>query len=320
MAIAKITVVGAGVIGLTSAIRLREAGFDAHIVAAELPADTVASSVAGAIWYPYGSSAGWREAGWGRRSLEVFTEAVRAGLPGVVAMDMVDLLAEPGPDPWWADPARGFRRCGPEELRAGYVDGYIQETVVIDVVPHLGYLGERFVELGGHINHQRVDALHDLVAADTLVVNCSGVGARDLADDDGVGPVQGQVVRVKGVRIDRVTMVHEGPLAYCYVMPHGDEAVLGGTRVQGEWDRTPDGAVTEHLVEKAVLLEPSLADAEVVGVKVGLRPGRDRVRLEHEPVDGALGIVHNYGHDGNGWSLSWGCADDVVRIARALQA
>ncbi len=310
-----VTVVGAGVIGLTSAIRLREAGFEANIVAADLPVDTVASSVAGAIWYPYGSSAEWREAGWGRRSLEVFTEAAKTGLPGVVLMDMVDLLAEPEPDPWWADSARGFRRCGPADVRAGYVDGYIQQTAVIDVVPHLRYLAEQFDRLGGGITQQRVDALGDIVASDHLVVNCAGVGARGLADDESVEPVRGQVVRMGGVRIDRVTMIHEGPLAYSYVMPHGDEAVLGGTRQRGEWDRTPDDAVTEHLVEKAVLLEPSLADAEVIGVKVGLRPGRDRVRLEHEPVSGTAGIIHSYGHDGNGWSLSWGCADEVVRLA-----
>ena len=311
----QVTVVGAGVIGLTSAIRLREAGLDAHIVAAELPIDTVASSVAGAIWYPYGSSAAAPEAGWGRRSLEVFTEAARAGLPGVMLMDMVELLAQPGPDPWWADSERGFRRCGPADLRAGHVDGYIQETAVIDVIPHLGYLGERFVELGGRIAHERVDSLTALVASDRLVVNCSGVGAGALADDPGVQPIQGQVVRVRGVRVERVTMVHEGPLAYAYVMPHGDEAVLGGTRRSGEWDRTPDDAVTHHLFEKAVLLEPSLADAELIGVKVGLRPGRDRVRLEHEAIAGTAGLIHNYGHDGNGWSLSWGCADEVVRLA-----
>ena len=310
-----VTVVGAGVIGRASAIRLRDGGVDGDRVAADLRIESVGSSVAGAIWYPYGSSAAAPEAKWGRRSLEVFTEAARAGLPGLVLMDMVELLPHPGPDPWWADAGRGFRRCRPVDLRAGHVDGYIQETAVIDVIPHLGYLGERFVELGGRIAHERVEALTDLVAPDRLVVNCSGVRAAALADDDGVYPVQGQVVRVRGVRIDRVTMVHEGPLAYAYVMPHGDEAVLGGTRRPGEWGRTPVDAVTQHLLEKAMLLEPSLVDAEVIGVKVGLRPGRDRVRLEHEVIAGTPGIIHNYGHDGNGWSLSWGCADEVVRLA-----
>jgi D-amino-acid oxidase len=45
-------VVGCGVIGLTAAISLREAGLDARIVTAELPEATT-SSVAAAIWYPY---------------------------------------------------------------------------------------------------------------------------------------------------------------------------------------------------------------------------------------------------------------------------
>ncbi len=56
----------------------------------------------------------------------------------------------------------------------------------------------------------------------------------------------------------------------------------------------------------------------MVEVKVGLRPGRATVRLEHEPMAGTPGVIHNYGHAGNGWSLSWGCAQDVVRIAERL--
>jgi D-amino-acid oxidase len=99
-------------------------------------------------------------------------------------------------------------------------------------------------------------------------------------------------------------------------MPHRGEVVVGGTRDYGEWDRTPDEAVTERLLDKAATLEPVLAGAEVIGVKVGLRPGRPAVRLEHETVPGTPGIIHNYGHAGNGWSLSWGCADEVARLAR----
>jgi D-amino-acid oxidase len=101
-------------------------------------------------------------------------------------------------------------------------------------------------------------------------------------------------------------------------MPHGSECVLGGTRRPGEWERTPDDAVTEQILEKAVMLEPSLAGAEVIGVKVGLRPGRPTVRLEHEAVPGTPGVIHNYGHAGNGWSLSWGCAEEVVEVAERI--
>ena len=310
-----VTVIGAGVIGLTTAIRLREAGLDAHIVAAEEPVETAASAVAGAIWYPHGATAQTWEASWGRRSREQFADGARRGLPGLVMREMVELTRPGSADPWWADPAYGFRRCTPGELRAGYEDGYVQETVAIDVIPHLQHLAARFEASGGTLTTERVDAFADVLAEDRLVVNCAGVGAGALAGDPDVHPIRGQVVRVRSSDVTTVTMVDDGPLAYAYLMPHGSEVVIGGTRHPGEWDRTPDDAVTEYLLDKAGRLDAALIGAEVVDVKVGLRPGRSSVRLAHEPVPGTPGIIHNYGHAGNGWSLSWGCADEVARLA-----
>ena len=307
--------VGAGVIGLTSAIRLRRAGFDANIVAALPPSQTVASSVAGAIWYPYGDSADAPEAAWGRHSQQVFTDAARAGLAGIRLLDMRVLSVAREPHPWWADPDRGFRRCESPDLIAGYQGGFVQQTAVIDVVPHLQYLERTFTDLGGVVEFDIIGSFVELAGADRLVVNCTGVGAGELAADVGVSPVRGQVVRVRSRPIERVTMVDGGPLGYCYVMPHGNESVLGGTRRPGVWDRTASEEVTADILARTARLEPALASAEVVGVKVGLRPGRARVRLEHEAVPGTAGIIHNYGHGGNGWSLSWGCAEDVVRLA-----
>lgn len=309
-----VTVVGAGVIGLTSAIRLRESGHQANIIAAELPTETVASSVAGAIWYPYRTSQDHRAAGWGSGSLEVFARAADAGLPGIRMREMIELHPEAMADPWWADQTRGFRRPEPEELPAGFVDGWIQETAVIDVVPHLGYLTARFEELGGSITQNRLTSLQEVADPDRIVVNCSGVGAGELVADDKVQPIRGQVVRVRGEPVSRVSIVERGPLALTYVFPHGDECLLGGTRDEGVWDRTPDDAVTTEILARAARLEPGLAHAEVLEVKVGLRPGRPQVRLEYEPLPGGLGVVHNYGHAGNGWSLSWGCAEEVVRL------
>ncbi|MGH8874637.1 MAG: FAD-dependent oxidoreductase, partial [Acidimicrobiia bacterium] len=69
----KVTVVGAGVIGLTCGVRLREAGVDARIVARELP-DQTTSAAAAAVWYPYLAYPEGRVLAWGRRSLQVFEE------------------------------------------------------------------------------------------------------------------------------------------------------------------------------------------------------------------------------------------------------
>ena len=54
-----------------------------------------------------------------------------------------------------------------------------------------------------------------------------------------------------------------------------------------------------------------LAGARVLRHKVGLRPGRPTVRVEREGD-----VIHCYGHGGCGVTVSWGCADDVVDLAR----
>lgn len=313
-----VTVVGAGVIGLSSAIRLREAGHEADILAAELPTETAASSVAGAIWYPYRTARDPRAAQWGSRSLEIFAQGAASSIPGLAMREMIELLPEPMPAPWWADQARGFRRPEPDELRPGFIDGWIQETALIDVVPQLDYLVRKFQDLGGSIARRRLETLAEVTDSKRLVINCSGVGAAELAEDESVRPIRGQVVRVRGAPTSRATIVEKGPLALTYIFPHGDECLLGGTRDNGEWDRTVRDDVTKEILKRAAQLEPSLAGAEVLEVKAGLRPGRPFVRLEHEAVPGTRGVIHNYGHAGNGWSLSWGCADEVVQLVDRL--
>jgi hypothetical protein len=51
----------------------------------------------------------------------------------------------------------------------------------------------------------------------------------------------------------------------------------------------------------------------VIDVMTGLRPDRPSVRVETERL-GTGWCVHNYGHGGNGVSLSWGCAREVVDL------
>jgi D-amino-acid oxidase len=48
-----------------------------------------------------------------------------------------------------------------------------------------------------------------------------------------------------------------------------------------------------------------------------LRPGRPQVRVEASLLRDGRTVVHNYGHSGAGFLLSWGCALDVVDLANA---
>ena len=76
----RVLVIGAGVTGLTVGVRLVEAGYDAHVLARELPQETT-SAVAAAIWYPYLVQPFDRVLGWSEASLREFRVARRAGGP-----------------------------------------------------------------------------------------------------------------------------------------------------------------------------------------------------------------------------------------------
>ena len=57
-----------------------------------------------------------------------------------------------------------------------------------------------------------------------------------------------------------------------------------------------------------------------IEVRLSLRPGRPEVRVEAGTTDDGRPLVHNYGHGGAGFILSWGCALDVVGMTGSPQA
>jgi D-amino-acid oxidase len=124
-------------------------------------------------------------------------------------------------------------------------------------------------------------------------------------------PVRGQVVVLSQVGVTRWSLDGSG---LTYVVPRSNDIIVGGTDVEGEWDVEPDPDVAAAILARATALVPELADAAVLGHKVGLRPARAEVRLEVEQVSGGGRVVHCYGHGGAGVTVSWGCADEVAAL------
>ena len=149
------------------------------------------------------------------------------------------------------------------------------------------------------------------------MVNCSGLGATTLAHDPQLTPVRGQHVIVDAPWLTE--FVYEGGAEdhWVGVMPHGRRVVLGGVAQPGDRSLAPDPVITEQILRRCIAVVPELAAAPVLGVEVGIRPGRPRVRLERVDI-GSRAVVHNYGHAGNGVMLSWGCADAVDRSCAGL--
>jgi D-amino-acid oxidase len=293
----KAVVVGAGVVGLTAAVCLREAGVEADVVARELPADTT-SAVAAALWYPYRALPAERVTAWSATTYAALARL--AGEPGTgVRMLMgTELHAR---DPWWRDAVRDLRHTA---------DGLRFAAPAVDMSVHLPWLAARLRALGGTLTQRAVGALDELDA--DAVINCAGLGARELAGDDSLVAVRGQVVRVAAPGVHEWLLDQSDPARLVYVVPRERDVVLGGTAEEGAEDRTPDAATTAAIRARCAALLPALRDAPVVAVAVGLRPVRPEVRLEAEGR-----VVHCYGHGGAGVTLAWGCAVEVAALLGA---
>ena len=298
----RVIVVGAGVVGLTCAVRLLEAGHRVDVVARDLPLETTAA-VAAALWYPYRALPREKVTAWAATSYAVHEELSHDDRTGVRMLTGTELLGERTPDPWWRSAVPSLDR--ETALPPGYADGWTFVSPVIDMPVHLRWLTGRVEELGGTLTRMNLSALPD---HGPLVVDATGLGARHFGADPTVVPVRGQVVVVEQVGLDRWTLDSSWPT---YVVPRTDEIVVGGTDEEGEWSRTPDPATAEELLRRATALVPQLAGARVLRHKVGLRPARPTVRLER-----VGDVIHCYGHGGAGVTLSWGCAADVVGLAR----
>lgn len=300
----RIIVVGAGVVGLSCAVRLLEAGHRVDVVARDLPLETT-SVVAAALWYPYRALPQHRVTAWAAHTYQVLAQLAAAEpASGVRMLAGTEVMSAPTTEPWWRSAVPALARAG--NLPAGYVDGWSFEAPVIAMPAYLGWLTSRVLELGGTLTRLNLGALP---GGGDLVVNCSGMGARLLAGDQSVGPVRGQVVVVEQVGLDSWWLDGAGPT---YVIPRPTEIVVGGTDEVGDWSRTPAPEIAQAMLTRATALVPGLATAMVLRHKVGLRPARPEVRLEREGR-----VVHCYGHGGAGVTLSWGCAEEVAELVSA---
>jgi D-amino-acid oxidase len=276
---ARVIVVGAGVVGLTCAVRLLEAGHRVDVVARELPLETT-SAIAPAVWLPVAPPPiddSVRRAFLTKQALEAL--AASAGQHGVRML--------PGT----------IVGSGSSEERV---------VPVVDMPVHLRWLVDRLHASGGSLS--RLD-VHALPAGGTdhadVVVNCAGLGARHLADDRSVTPTAGQVVVVEQFGLERWW----ADLGVTYIVPREREVVIAGAWEPGEWSRTPSPSAAAAILERAAAFVPAVAQARVLRHKVGLRPDRPRVRLER-----VGDVVHCYGHGEAGVTQSWGCADEVVSL------
>ncbi len=297
-----VVVVGAGVIGLTVAVCLAERGQRVEVRTDREPARTT-SAVASAMIGPMIAAPDSLVGRWEQASVEQFTALAGVDRTGV----MIRRGRLVGRDAGVPAPPGDLPPCDGVDLPSGFAVGYWATLPLVDMVPYLEYLTARLAAAGGRLKLCRVASLGELAEDVELVVNCAGMGARELAGDESLSPDFGQHVVVENPGVEEFFVEAPFTPEWRAYWPYPDHVVIGGVARRGDDSTKPDHELAERMLQRCVAVEPRLGDARVLGHQVGLRPTRPTPRLELQEIGGAR-CVHSYGHGGSGVTHSWGAA------------
>ena len=172
----RIIVIGAGVVGLSTAIRLLRSGYSVDIIAREFPPDTT-SNVAAAFWFPYRVGPEDRATVWAKSTYRELEKLSRAAETGVRPAAMRQVFKSKTPDPWFRDILTGYSKCEPKDIPKGFVDGFEIDTYLIETPKYMNYLLQTCEALGANRRQETVQSIDLLVGSYDLVINCTGVWA-----------------------------------------------------------------------------------------------------------------------------------------------
>lgn len=264
-------VLGSGVTGLTSARQLQRRGFDVTLYAENVPPHTTSNmSLAG--WTPTsglvsvtGRTPQWDEQFRAAAEIAYRELQLLAGRPdyGVTWIDGYSTMDEYPPE-------RGETRNPllPEHLRTGrevlgpgehpFPLKYAtrQTSMRIEPAIYLDALVRDVRRNGARTEIRKFETLGDLMTlSEPLIINCTGLGSRDLFGDEELVPLKGQLTLLipqpevdyhtsGGLRSPDAT-----PGIGIHMMPRNDGIALGGTSERGEWSLEPNEEAMKRVVE-----------------------------------------------------------------------
>ena len=255
-----VAVLGAGVMGLTSALILARRGHDVTVYAEHMPPHTT-SNIAGVLWFPTGYfDRDVASPDFLRRNRLLIREAHRGFLPYV---------NRPGYGVYWSD-HHALARWTPktyntlpggddlypalqrahENTLFGYDFMERFRALIVDPDYYLDQIMQDAQLAGARFIAARLDGPEAVAALpQPVIVNCTGLGARDLFGDEDLVPIRGQLSHLlpqPEIDYSYVAPTAEGTL---YMFPRKTGLVLGGTHEMGETGMTPDPAQITRMVE-----------------------------------------------------------------------
>jgi D-amino-acid oxidase len=234
-------------------------------------------------------------------------------------------------------------------VRAGYMHAWLFQTPIVNTPAMLEHMLAKLVSMQVDVNVEtgRVYESIDQVCRDAkelgcdTVVNCTGLGSRDLMQDNSIVGARGILLKLDRASCTRLPSItgslsdnvdDEGDVGQdvvitaeeepwgtanypCYMIPRGDTIVVGGSYIEGDYRQEITDQERKQLVQNAELMGIDMSKAKITGEWVGFRPVRPQVRCEIDArYTGGVRVVHNYGMGGSGWTVNVGAAKECVRL------
>ncbi len=315
----KIVVIGAGIIGITTAITLLEQKYTVTVISKDKPLETN-SDAAVACWHPPSD----------RRpilqrlcleSLPKLNELSKLGNSGISWITVLKYMKSTSSfkeNPWM----KHVETCGeiPESViqNALYPYMLMLKVPLADVNLYRPFLLKLFESLGGKLELRKVEKFDELIDHYDAIINCAGWETKYLLDDRRVHPIRGQTVVLE------IPESYKNPVsfgighlnAYATFRPQSYDCVIGTSYKVNDSKTALSKVEKEDIFAKVTQFLPEIKDFKIKQEKVGLRCGRWDVCIKSEWRAKAL-LVHCYGHNSSGFSSSWASAEEVLKLCQA---
>ncbi|XP_065487484.1 D-aspartate oxidase isoform X2 [Caloenas nicobarica] len=215
MAAPKVAVVGAGVVGLSTALCIAETcpSCSVTVLSDQFSPNTTSDVAAGMlIPHTYPGTPIDVQKQWFKETfaylfaLSNSTEASEAGVHLVSGWQIFKNTPTPKEElPFWSDVVLGFRPMSEAELQKfpQHQFGQAFTTLKCDCPPYLLWLEKRLKATGVQMYTRKVADLWELHSEYNIIVNCTGIGAHQLVGDEKLFPVRGQVLKRKTEHFSR---------------------------------------------------------------------------------------------------------------------
>ena len=293
----RVAVLGCGTVGLTAARQLQRRGFDVTIYTDKVPPYTTSNMAWAGLTPTSGLVAvGGRTPAWEAQ----FRQAAE------ISYRQLQLMAGPRYGIAWIDdygmresPTQRRRRAaGEAQAEAGLLPAHLETgrsilqpgehpfpspyasvglRMRIEPSIYLDALVRDVILVGGQIVIRKFDTPRDLMTlGESLIVNCTALGSRELFNDQDLTPVKGQLTFLVpqpevNYLINGVVRDANGGVYRVGTMPRRDGIALGRTAERGVWTMEPNEEAIRRTVEAHIALYALMR---------GQRPGVPQARLE----------------------------------------